>query len=352
VLRQKSFIAAALTAALAGTAYAQAARDYISIVGSSTVYPFATAVAERFGKGTKFKTPKIESTGSGGGFKLFCAGVGVQHPDITNASRRIKASEVENCEKNGVKEITEVEIGYDGIVLANSNKAKHYNLTRKDLYLALAKNVPDPSGAEKLVSNPYTRWNEIDANLPNAKIEVYGPPPTSGTRDAFVELAMDVGCKQFPFIAAMEKSDSSAFKAACQTVREDGAYIEAGENDNLIVQKLVANPNTLGIFGYSFLEENTDKIQGSHVDGKQPTYENISSAAYPLSRALYFYVKKAHAGVIPGIKEYIGEFTSDKAIGPDGYLTAKGLIALPDAMRKQERANALALKDLSLTEKE
>ena len=343
-------IATAISTVFAVSAvYAQAARDYISIVGSSTVYPFATVVAEQFGKTTKFKTPKIESTGTGGGFKLFCSGVGVQYPDITNASRRIKDTEIDTCAKNGVKDIAEVEIGYDGIAIANSKQAKHYTLTLKDLYLALAKNVSDPSGQPKLVPNPYKKWNELDPKLPDTRIEVLGPPPTSGTRDAFVELVMDPGCKEFGFLKDMEKSDPNAFKAACGTIREDGAYIEAGENDNLIVQKLEANPNALGIFGYSFLEENLDKIQGSHINGMQPTYENISSGKYPVSRPLFFYVKKAHVGTIPGIKEYIAEFVSDKAIGPEGYLTDKGLIALSQAKLKAARTRALNLENVNLS---
>ena len=342
-------MAAALTAALAGTAHAQVARDYISIVGSSTVYPFATVVAEQFGKTTRFKTPKIESTGSGGGIKLFCGGVGVQFPDITNSSRRIKQTEVETCTKNGVKDITEVLIGYDGIAIANSKKAKHYNLTLKDVYLGLAKNVPDPKGEPKLVPNPYKKWNEIDPNLPDAKIEVLGPPPTSGTRDAFVELAMEGGCKAFNFIKDMATTDERAYKAACHTMREDGAFIEAGENDNLIVQKLDANPNALGIFGFSFLEQNLDRIQGSLVGGVEPTQETISSGKYPVSRPLFFYVKNAHVDVIPGIKEYITEFTSEKAMGAEGYLADKGLVPLPEAKRKQTRMSALALKGLDLS---
>lgn len=348
----KTFTLTALVAAvtLTGVVHAQAVRDSISIVGSSTVYPFATVVAERFGKGSQFKTPKIESTGTGGGFKLFCSGVGVQFPDISNASRRIKASEVETCAKNGVTEIVEVPIGYDGIALANSKKAKHYTLTLKEVYLALAKNVPDAAG-EKLVPNPYQKWSDINPSLPEAKIEVIGPPPTSGTRDAFVELAMHGGCKKIPMLAALEKSDEKAFKAACETVREDGAYVEAGENDNLIVQKLVANPNALGIFGFSFLEENTDKIQGSHIDGMVPTIQNVSDGKYPVSRTLYFYVKKAHVEVIPGIKEYLAEFTSDKAMGEDGYLSEKGLVPLPAAKLKEVQANAKALKTLDLSAK-
>ena len=344
---RKSILLATATffMATAGSAYAASARDNISIVGSSTVYPFATVVAEQFGKTTSFKTPKIESTGSGGGFKLFCAGVGVEHPDITNASRAMKKSEYDKCQANGVKEIVEVKIGYDGIVVANSKKASPLKLTRKDIFLALAKNVPDPSGAEKLVPNPYKTWKDVNKSLPAAKIEVLGPPPTSGTRDAFVELVMEKAAKGFPFIKAMDKN---AFKAAAHTVREDGPYVEAGENDNLIVQKLNANPDALGIFGFSFLDQNTDTIQGSFVDGVQPTFEAIADGSYPVSRPLFFYVKKAHVGVIPGIQEYLTEFTSEKTWGEDGYLSEKGLIPMPDQERQQYQSDVKALKPLMM----
>ena len=335
-------------AGISGVASARSARDYISIVGSSTVYPFATVVAERFGKTTQFKTPKIESTGSGGGLKLFCAGVGTEHPDITNASRAIKKSEYDKCMTNGVKEIVEVKIGYDGIVVVNSKKGKAMNLTRKDLFLALAKEVPDPSGAEKTVSNPYKTWKDVNPSLPNVKIEVLGPPPTSGTRDAFVELAMEAGAKEFGWLKALRKSDKKKFKGIAHTVREDGAYVEAGENDNLIVQKLEANPNALGIFGFSFLDQNTDKIQGSHIDGEQPTFENIAEGNYPVSRPLFFYVKKAHVDVIPGMKDYLVEFTSDKCWGDDGYLSEKGLIPMPKAEREQFSKDVASLKPLSM----
>jgi len=328
------FIASSLS--MAGAA---SSRDYISIVGSSTVYPFATVVAEQFGKSTSFKTPKIESTGSGGGLKLFCAGVGVEHPDITNASRRIKQSEIDRCASNGVKEIVEVKIGYDGIVLANSKKAAPLKLTRKDIFLALAKDVPDPNGGEKLVPNPYKTWKDVNPALPAKSIEVLGPPPTSGTRDAFVELAMEGGAKKFAWIKAMKKKDKKKYKAIAHTVREDGSYVEAGENDNLIVQKLEANPNALGIFGFSFLDQNMDKIQGSFVDGVQPEFDAIADGQYPVSRPLYFYVKKAHAGVIPGIQEYLVEFTSDKAWGEEGYLTEKGMIPMPDEERAKFRSD-------------
>ena len=281
-------IAGAAAASVAAAAYAQSSRDYISIVGSSTVYPFATVVAEQFGKTSSFKTPKIESTGSGGGIKLFCAGIGVEHPDIANASRRIKASEVEGCAKNGVEEIIEVKVGYDGIVLANSKDSAPLSLTRRDIYLALAKDVPDPSGSGSFVPNPFTNWSEVNPELPDARIEVLGPPPTSGTRDAFVELAMEGGCKGLPEVDALEDTDKDAHKARCHSIREDGVFIEAGENDNLIVQKLRANPNAVGIFGFSFLDQNTDTVQGALVDGMEPSFDNIASGEYPVSRPLYF----------------------------------------------------------------
>jgi phosphate transport system substrate-binding protein len=326
----------ALSAALAASAIsmsANAQRDYISVVGSSTVYPFSTVVAERFGKSTKFATPKVESTGSGGGLKLFCSGVGSATPDITNASRAIKSSEINLCAENGVKDIIEVTVGYDGIVLANTTAAKQVSLTRREIFLALAKNVPNPDGSETLVDNPYKMWNEVNPTLPATKIEVLGPPPTSGTRDAFAELALEGGCKAFPFIKAIKKQDKKKYKAICHGVREDGAYVEAGENDNLIVQKLVANPSALGVFGYSFLEQNSDKVQGSIIDGKLPTFDAIAEGDYPVSRSLYFYVKKAHIGVIPGIEEYLAEFTSEKAMGEYGYLAEKGMIPMTDEER-------------------
>ena len=346
----KKLISAAVALSLTGFAGMASARDYISIVGSSTVYPFATVVAEQFGKTTQFKTPKIESTGSGGGLKLFCAGVGVEHPDITNASRRIKSSEVERCAGNGVNDIVEVKVGYDGIALANSKKATQFSVTRKDIFLALAKEVPDPKdpASGKLVPNPYQTWKEVNADLPDMAIEVLGPPPTSGTRDAFAELAMEGGCKKIDWIKAMKKKDKKMYKSICHTVREDGKYIEAGENDNLIVQKLEANPNALGIFGYSFLDQNSDKVQGSLIDGEAPEFEKIADGSYPVSRPLYFYVKKAHVGKIPGIDGYLAEFTSNKAWGEEGYLADKGLIPMPTEERKAFKSDVEALKNLSL----
>ncbi len=311
------------------------ARDYISIVGSSTVYPFSTTVAEQFGKTTRFKTPKVESTGSGGGLKLFCAGIGISHPDITNSSRRIKRSEYDMCRDNGVREIIEVKVGYDGIVIANSRKAGQMELSRKDIFLALAKNVPDPRAGEKLVPNPYRTWKDVNSSLPDVQIEVLGPPPTSGTRDAFVELAMEGGCEEIGWISDMKNSDNNKYRETCHTVREDGAFIEAGENDNLIVQKLEANPDALGIFGFSFLDQNSDKVQGSLVDGNEPTFEAIADGSYPVSRPLYFYVKKAHIGTIPGIAEFLAEFSSERSWGEEGYLADKGMIPMPEDERNK-----------------
>ena len=344
---------------------ANASRDYVSIVGSSTVYPFATTVAEQFGRSGKFKTPKVEATGSGGGFKLFCSGVGVSHPDITNASRRIKKSEYDNCQANGVQEIIELKVGYDGIVLANSKKGVAMKLSRKDIFLALARQVPDRQTG-KLVNNPYQTWQDINPALPADRIEVLGPPPTSGTRDAFVELAMEAGAISFadlkalrkakgdevkPLMAqlgipesAFNKNGKTLFKQIAHSIREDGAYIEAGENDNLIVQKLEANPKGLGIFGFSYLEQNEDKVQGSEIEGHAPTFESISNGSYPVSRPLFCYVKKAHVSVIPGILGFLAEFTADRAWGEEGYLTDKGMIPMPE----QERAEyGAAVKNLT-----
>ncbi len=337
-------IAVAALGVVAVSASAEA-RDQIRIVGSSTVFPFATVVAENFGKASSFKTPVIESTGSGGGLKLFCQGVGTEHPDITNASRRIKSSEVELCAKNGVADVTEIRVGYDGIVLGNAKSAPTLELTRQQIFLALAKEVPVDG---KLVANPYTKWSDIDPSLPDTAIEVLGPPPTSGTRDAFVELVMRKGARKFETLAALRKSDKKAFRAVSDSMREDGKFVEAGENDNLIVQKLEANTAALGIFGFSFLDQNSDKIHGSIIEGNEPTFEAIADGSYPVSRSLYFYVKNAHVGVIPGMKEYIAEFTSEKAFGDEGYLTDKGLIPQPAEERDRFRSAGENLTKLAL----
>ena len=316
------------------------ARDQINIVGSSTVYPFSTVVAETFGNKTGIKVPKIESTGSGGGMKLFCKGLGTSHPDITNASRRIKKSEFNKCKENGI-DVVEIKVGYDGIVIANSKKAKLLNLTKRQIFLALAKQVPEGNKeGGSLVDNPNKKWSDIDPNLPNKKIEVLGPPPTSGTRDAFNELAIEGGCKTFPKLKAIKKQDKKKYKAICRAVREDGAFIEAGENDNLIVQKLVENENAFGVFGFSFLIENEDKIQGSTVDGMAPTIETIADKSYGVSRPLYFYVKLAHVDVIPGIREFLEEYTSEDSWGPGGYLEERGMIPMPESEREFFKKNA------------
>ena len=320
--------------------YSVTSRDQINVVGSSTVYPFSTVVAENFGNKTGIKVPKIESTGSGGGMKLFCKGLGTGHPDITNASRRIKKNEFNQCKENGI-DVVEIKVGYDGIVIANSKKAKLLNLTKRQIFLALAKQVPEGNKeGGSLVDNPYKKWSDIDPNLPNKKIEVLGPPPTSGTRDAFNELAIEGGCKTFPKLKAIKKQDKKKYKAICRAVREDGAFIEAGENDNLIVQKLVENENAFGVFGFSFLIENEDKIQGSTVDGMAPTVETIADKSYGVSRPLYFYVKLAHVDVIPGIREFLAEYTSEDSWGPGGYLEERGMIPMPENEREFFKKNA------------
>lgn len=320
--------------------YSVISRDQINVVGSSTVYPFSTVVAENFGNKTGIKVPKIESTGSGGGMKLFCKGLGTSHPDITNASRRIKKNEFNQCIENGI-DVVEIKVGYDGIVIANSKKAKLLNLTKRQIFLALAKQVPEGNNeGGNLVDNPNKKWSDIDSNLPNIKIEVLGPPPTSGTRDAFNELAIEGGCKTFPKLKAIKKQDKKKYKAICRAVREDGGFIEAGENDNLIVQKLVENENAFGVFGFSFLIENEDKIQGSTVDGMAPTMETIADKSYGVSRPLYFYVKLAHVDVIPGIREFLEEFTSEDSWGPGGYLEERGMIPMPENEREFFKKNA------------
>ncbi|MEM7546292.1 MAG: substrate-binding domain-containing protein [Pseudomonadota bacterium] len=317
----KSRIAAAvLIGATIAAAGAAQARDQIRIVGSSTVFPFSTAVAETFGKTTDFATPVVESTGSGGGLKLFCAGVGVDHPDMANSSRRIKASEIELCAGNGVDAV-EAKVGYDGIVVANARSAPDFALTREQIVIALAEQGPKPA-----------LWSDIDPSLPAIKIEVLGPPPSSGTRDAFEELVMEEGC------------EAAGIECEGISIRADGAFIEAGENDNLIVSKLEANPNALGVFGYSFLDQNGDKLKGATVDGVEPTFENIASGDYPVSRSLYFYIKKAHVDVIPGMMEYVSEFMSDDATGEEGYLVDKGLIPLPQDAHDANVADVTALK--------
>ena len=319
----KLTVSAVALAAISATA--ASARDQIRIVGSSTVFPFSTAVAEQFGRSTDFNTPVVESTGSGGGLKLFCAGVGTEHPDMTNASRRIKASEFQLCADNGVTEVTEAVVGYDGIVVANAKSGESFELTREQIVIALAENGPKP-----------TTWDEVDPSLPAIKIEVLGPPPSSGTRDAFEELVMEEGCETTDLVDCDGVS-----------VREDGVYVDAGENDNLIVSKLEANPNALGVFGFSFLDQNSDKIKGANVDGVEPTFDNIADGEYPVSRSLYFYIKNAHVGVVPGIQEYADEFLSTAASGEEGYLVDKGLIPLLDDEHETVQSNVANLTPMT-----
>jgi len=336
---RKTLVAAVALAAVASGAQA---RDQIRIVGSSTVYPFSTAVAEQFGKTSGFKTPVVESTGTGGGLKLFCAGADENSPDIANASRRIEPSEVQACAANGVKDITEIVIGYDGIVVANAKSGPKFALTKEQIYKAAAKQVVKDG---KLVANPYNKWSDIDPSLPKEDIVLYVPAPNHGTRDAFNELVMDPACLVQPEIKALDKA---AGKAACETAREDGAFIDVTENYTVTLQKMITQPYSVGVTTFSYLDQNGDKIQAATIDGVVPTYENIASSKYPVSRPLFFYVKKSHVGSIPGIKEYIAEFTSEKAWGKNGYLAEKGLIASPDAQRKAEAAKGKALTNLTM----
>jgi phosphate transport system substrate-binding protein len=335
-------LSTSLLAMIASPAFA--GRDQIRIVGSSTVYPFTTTVAEAFGKASG-KTPIVESTGTGGGMKLFCAGVGEDTPDFTNASRPIKKSEFDDCAKNGVTDIIEIKIGFDGLSLAQAKDAKALTLTKQQIFTALAKQIPDKDG--KLIANPNLLWSDVDASLPATKIEVLGPPPTSGTRDSFAELVLEKGAEKFESLAALKKADAKAFEAVWKAVREDGAYVEAGENDNLIVQKLQANPDAVGIFGYSFLEQNAGTVKDIAVDGVAATYEAIADGSYKVARPLFIYAKKQHVGTIPGMKEFIAEYVSEKALGAEGYLADKGLVTLPGAEAEKSRAVATELKVLT-----
>ena len=339
---KKTFLLATVaTIAMVGTAQA---RDEIRIVGSSTVFPFTSTVIERFSQTTSFPAPIIESTGTGGGMRFFCAGVGEEHPDMTGASRPMRESEFENCISNGVTSVTEIQIGYDGIALADSIDADRMEITKAQLFAALAAEV-EVDG--EVVANPHTMWSDIDPSLPSLEIEVLGPPPTSGTRDAFVELVMEEGCEEYPAIAALEDEDEDRFEAVCATMREDGRFIEAGENDNLIVQRLQANPDAFGIFGFSFLTENSDVIQGSLIGGVEPTFETIASGDYPVSRSLFVYLKNQHVDTIPGLREFVAEYTSDRAWGPEGYLAEIGLIPLTDDLREDERNQALNMQEMT-----
>ncbi len=336
----KALIAGVAVAAATLTAGTAEARTQIRVVGSSTVYPFTTAVAEGFKRSyPQFASPIVESTGTGGGIKLFCAGVGASHPDIVNASRRIKAGEVKTCRENGVSSIVELQVGIDGLVLAHARNAGELNLTPRDIYMALA---AAPWGKP----NKAKTWKDVNSKLPAIKIEVLGPPPTSGTRDAFNDLYMDVGCNTNAAMAALKKSNEAKYKATCTKIREDGAFVEAGENDNLIVQKLASNPNALGVFGYSYLEENLDKLKGVTIKGVKPTYDTIASYAYPGSRPLYIYVKSAHVRAVRGLREFLAEYSKESTWGSKGYLVRRGLVASPDAVRAKNAEVARTLTPL------
>lgn len=313
----------------------------IKIVGSSTVSPFSTAVAEQFGASSQYPTPIVESTGTGGGFKAFCQGIGPGEPSVSNASRPIKASEKQLCADAGITELVEVKIGFDGIVLANAKGAPDLNLTKEYIFLALAAELPDGNGGWE--KNPNKLWSDVSDTLPEMPILVSGPPPTSGTRDAFVEIAMEGGAKEIAVLAALKSSDKNEFKRRAHTIRNDGAWIDSGENDSAIVQTLLKNNDSVGIMGFSFLEQNLDRIKGAKVGGISPVFEEIASGNYKISRSMYFYVKKQNLALVPGVDAYVAEFTSEGSWGPDGYLVEKGLIPLPDTARVAERASAIAM---------
>lgn len=329
---------AATLAACGGGGGTADVRNSIRIVGSSTVYPFSRAVAEAFARNTEFDAPIVESTGTGGGMELFCAGVGTQYPDIVDASRRMKLTEFDTCNENGVDQIIEIQVGIDGLAVVTSPDGPQFRLTRAQLYEALA---AEPFGEEQTNQN----WSDIDAALPNVPIRVYGPPTTSGTRDAFVELIMEPGCDSNPAMEALKESDEERHDTVCSTIRTDQAFIEAGENDNLIVQKVTQNPGYLGLLGYSFLEENEGEVVGVPVDGVAPTYASIASFDYPGARPLYIYVKGNHLEAIPGLREFVAEYV--RAWGPDGYLVEHGMIANPDDVRERYAQVAEAMTPLT-----
>ncbi len=332
------------SAAFAGTAVA---RDQIKIVGSSTVFPYTQAVSEEFANITGGAAPVVESTGTGGGFKVFCAGIGPDHPDITGASRAIKDSEKKLCADNGVDNVTEALIGYDGLSIAVSRgNDTDWDLTEEQIFKALAAELPDGKGG--FMANPYQKWSDIDPSLPDAAIIAFGPPPTSGTRDAFVELAMHDGCNKLAGMKDLKKADKATWNEKCSRMRQDGPFIEAGENDNLIVQRLEADQNAIGIFGYSFLYENADKLKGVKINSVAPDFATIADGSYPVSRPLYFYVKNAHRDVIPGMNDFITEYMSEEALGPDGYLAERGLTPLDDEARAKTQENVLGAAKLSM----
>ncbi len=326
--------AAAVALASVGAAALAQSRDQIRVVGSSTVFPYSQAVAEQFAGMSGMKAPVVESTGTGGGMQIFCDGIGPDFADMTGASRAMTQSEYEKCTGNGVDNITEIYFGSDGLSIAHSVDGPEFGLTEAQIFQALASEV-EVDG--EIVANPFKKWNEIDPALPDAVITAFGPPPTSGTRDAFVELVMQDGCNEFETIAALEESDEDRWEEVCSRMRQDGPFIEAGENDNLIVQRLQADPNSIGIFGYSFLFENQDTLRAVPINGVLPNAETIADGSYPVARPLFIYLKNAHRGVIPGLEEFATSYVAEETIGPDGLLSERGLIPLADADREAVR---------------
>ena len=339
--------AAAVISMTAAGAPAYAARDFVWAAGSSTVFPFTTRVAENYAKKTGSKAPKVESLGTGGGIKLFCGGMGDGFPDIANASRPMKKSEFDACAAKGVKDIVQIKIGFDGIVIASDKDGPDYNFKLEHLYMGLAQQVLKGG---KFVANPYKTWDEVGGGLPGNKVLVYGPPPTSGTRDAFVELAIEAGARKFPTADELRSNNEKKFKELVDPLRKDG-WIDAGENDNAIVQTLTKTPGSLGVFGYSFLEENGDKVKGMPVNGIRPTAGAISDGSYPLSRSLFIYVKKGQIGVTKGLQEFINEYVSDAATGRGGYLQSRGLIPLPPGQHDSNKQIAKNLPGMGRPDK-
>ena len=343
-LQLKTLLGCVAAAALLGTgSNAWAARDYVWAAGSSTVFPFTTRVAENYARKTGAKTPKVESLGTGGGIKLFCGGLGDGFPDIANASRPMKKSEFDACVSKGVKDIVQIKIGFDGIVVATDKDGADYAFKTEHLYLGLSANVLRQG---KFVKNPYTTWDEIGTGLPGNRINVYGPPPTSGTRDAFVELAIEAGARKFPTADALRSDNEKKFKELVDPLRKDG-WVDAGENDNAIVGTLTKTPGSLGVFGYSFLEENMDKVKGASVNGVKPTPGAISDGSYPLARSLYIYVKKSQIGVTQGLQDFVNEYVSDAATGRGGYLASRGLIPLPAGQHDANKVTATKLPSMA-----
>ncbi|RZJ18912.1 MAG: phosphate ABC transporter substrate-binding protein [Brevundimonas sp.] len=321
------------------------ARNGVWAAGSSTLFPFATRVAENFARTSGGAAPRVESLGTGGGIQAFCQGVGPSTPDIANASRQMKASEFELCQKNGVTDIVEIKIGFDGIVIATARTGNSFNFELNDVFEGLAKDVPGADG--QFVANPTKVWSDVNKALPNQRIQVYGPPPTSGTRDAFLELGMTPGAKLIPAVAAVEAQDKTRFETLSHTLREDGAWIDSGENDNAIVQTLTRTPGSLGVFGFSFLEQNLDTVKAETIDGVVPSADTIADGSYPLARSLYIYVKKAHVGVTPGLEQFVQEFISEGSAGRGGYLQDRGLVPLPADQLAAERARATAMTPMT-----